>query len=174
MLVRWTRSGSVIGQSGGPTTIIEVDNLSTGYSVVVSSSVSVSSAAESSNTGSIDIQDFTEPSFSSLHIVDGSDVVIEELTGSFVSGSIYGGDKFNYYETRSTLAIGSVSGVVSPQIFSPPITASVIRYDLYSGSAPFYVITSGSGPGPTPTGSASGAIVPLAGQLFPRGVYAYE
>jgi len=171
MLVRWARSGSELGESGGDTTTIEVDNLSTGYSIAVSTSISMSYAAESSNTGSINIQSFDDPSFSSLHILDGSDVVIEELTGSFVSGSIYGGDKYNYYATRSIVAIGTTTP--KPQVFTSA-TASVLRYDLYSGSAPFYVITSGSGPGPTPTGSASGAIVPLAGQLFPRGVYAYE
>jgi len=170
MLIRWTHKGSVLGLPPGAVTAIEVDGLPTGYLLAISSSNSTSYAAESSNTGSVNIESFDVPSFASLHITDGTFGIIEELTGSFVSTSLYGGDKFNYFETRSFSAIGTTTGTIKPQVLIGPFTASVIRYDMFSGSAPYY--TSSGGASPTPTGSTT--VVPTEGQLFPRGVYAYE
>ncbi len=151
MLIRYVRSGSVSGT-------LEVTDLPSTFMAAVSSADSTSFAQESSGTSSIDVSGFSPLELASLHVLSGSiSEESERITGSFVSGNIFGGDKYRY-STQSLFFYGNITqSVVYIEIPLTVMTASVIA------DVPFQAAVTGDATGGAP------AEVPREGQVFPRG-----
>lgn len=171
MLQRYVHfSGSAA--SASLTGTIEVTNLDTDFIAAVSTSTSTSFAQESGGTASINVGSFFSSAstkglpFNSLHVLSGSiSVPVTEaiITGSFVSGNIFGGDKYRYIESESVAVMGQ-----SSSMFLINVTASIVP------SASFGIVLVDSTPlvlPPQVTGAAEPAAptVPTEGQIFPRG-----
>lgn len=144
MLVRTERSGS--------STDVVVNLLPTDFIAAVSSAISTSNAQEAGGTATIDVSSFTPTEFASLHIMStsfDSPAIDGVISGTFVSGNIFGGDIYDY--TAESIALkgpGSQSVILipaQPHVVPPIMEAAV-------------------------TGGNGGVVVPTEGQIFPRGV----
>jgi hypothetical protein len=144
------RRGINTGNDTGESATVQVTSLTNLYYAAVSTSVSTSFAqAGLAGTASISVSAFIPPTFTSLTILDGNFSVIEELTGSFVSGNIFGGDKFHWSGSCSLFTIGH------------PTQSLIAVSGALAYPVPLTTIISG----------AAAAAVPTEGQVFPRGVF---
>jgi hypothetical protein len=147
MFIRYIRSGSDTGS-------IEVNGVPPAYLAVASSAVAAFSGSTASNTASVDLSALGAPwELASLHIVSGTvdGPLVEELTGSFISGNIFGGDMYSW-STRS--------------IFAPDVSRSIIMVPLTMSFVGISVTTVAGGDG---NGDGAGDDFTRIGQIYPRG-----
>ena len=156
MLIRYVRKGIDTGNDTGNSGSVQVNGLQTFYYAAVSSSLSTSFAQAGfvvAGTASISVSAFIPPTFVSLTILDSNFAVIETLSGSFVSGNIFGGDKFHWSESVSSFLMGD------------PISSSLVPISGALAYPQLNITTIVSG-----AASGAAAVIPTEGQVFPRGV----
>lgn len=161
MLVRYQRKGIAGGEDTAATESLEVTRLPTDFIAAVSTSASTSFAQESGGTASLDMAGFgATAQFEAIFILSGSiSIVSEQLSGSFVSGNIFGGDRFDY--TTESLSVRNLAETSS--LF---VTGTIIE-DSFKNLEFVYP----AGGGGTGSGDGGGGTVPpTEGQIFPRGV----
>lgn len=160
MLVRYQRRGILDGVDTVATESLEVNRLPSTFIAAVSTSASTSFAQESGGTASIDMAGFGPTAeFAAIFILSGSiSVVSEQLSGSFVSGNIFGGDIFDY--TTESLSVSNLADTSS--WFA---TGSLVEDNFKNFN--FVYPAGGGGDG---DGDGGGTAPPTEGQIFPRGV----
>lgn len=160
MLVRYQRKGIAGGEDTAATESLEVTRLPTDFIAAVSTSASTSFAQESGGTASLDMAGFgATAQFEAIFILSGSiSIVSEQLSGSFVSGNIFGGDRFDY--TTESLSVRNLAETSS--LF---VTGTIIE-DGFRNFTFIYPAAAGTGSGD----GGGGTVPPTEGQIFPRGV----